>query len=124
MIDLKNRSRETRTYQYPRSMSAGPVRPSVLDVARGKHNPKTGEVVVAPKQITVGGVLSIPPRSTMKGLPDALLDHPALKRDIAARVVIVNKYPNPTAKASVATVEQTKAEASATKKTKKSRRRG
>jgi hypothetical protein len=125
MIDLKNRSREVRTYQYPRNVSAGPVRPKVLDVARGKHNPKTGEVVVAPKQITVGGVLTLPPRSEAKGLPDALLSHPSLQRDIAARVVIVKQYPNPTRKASIASVEVKPDAAPATKKaTKKSRRKG
>ena len=125
MIDLKNRSREVRTYQYPRSVSAGPVRPQVLDVARGKHNPKTGEVVIAPKQITVGGVLTLAPRSESKGLPDALLNHPSLQRDIAARVVIVKRYPNPTRKASIAPVEaKPAAEPKATKKaTKKTRSR-
>lgn len=92
MIDLKNRSRETRTYQFSRDVSAGPVRPRVLDVARGKHNAKTGEVVIAPAQITVGGVLTLPPRATVRGLPESLLSHPSLKRDIDAREVVVVKH--------------------------------
>lgn len=121
MIDIKNRSREVRTYQYPRNVSAGPVRPQVLDVARGSHNPKTGEVVTAPKQITVGGVLTLHPKQTLKGLPDALLSHPSLKRDIDARLVSVKKYANPTPKASVAPIEAKPAQPAPNKSTRKRR---
>lgn len=103
MIDLKNRTRETRTYQYPRDVSAGPVRPQVLTVHRGHHNPKNGAVTVAEKTITVGGVLTLPPKSEVRGLPDALLNHPALKRDIAARAVSMKPYkPQPKRPASAA----------------------
>jgi len=104
MIDLKNRTRETKVYQYPRDVSAGPVRPQVMTVHRGEFNPKTGEKSVQPKQIAVGGVLTIPPRGEVKQLPDALLDHPALKRDIKNRLVSL-KQRKTTAKASVAPAE-------------------
>lgn len=105
MIDLKNRSREQRVYQYPRDVSAGPVRPVDMQVMRGKHNPKTGEVQLVEKHVVVGGSLTLPPLGELKGLPDVLLSNPALKRDIAARLVIVKSYANPTKTASVAKAE-------------------
>lgn len=96
MIDLKNRSRETLTYQFTKDVSAGPVRPQVIVVHRGKHNPKNGEVSIIEKSETVGGVLTLPPRGELKGLPDALAEHPALKRDIANGVVkMVRRAPPP-----------------------------
>jgi len=122
MIDIKNRSRETRTYQYTREVSAGPVRPQVLDVVRGKHNPKTGEVTVAPKQITVGGVLTLPPKGELKSLPDVLLQHPQLKRDIESRAVSVKQHATAPAQPKPAPAEP-KPEVTKTKvKSKKSRR--
>ena len=87
MIDLKNRSRETMTYQYPRDVSAGPVRPQVLTVYRGHLNPKTGERTIRPLQITVGGVLTLQPKASLSNLPDVLLNHEVLQRDIKFRRV-------------------------------------
>lgn len=105
MIHLKNRSRETRTYQYPRNVSAGPVRPQTQTVFRTKHNPKNGEVSQREEQITLGGVLTLAPKAEMQNLPDALLEHPALQRDIRARLVSVRKL-RTTAKATAAPVEK------------------
>lgn len=93
MIDLKNRSRETLTLQYPRDVSAGPVRPQVITAPRSSFNAKTGERVRKDEQLTIGGVLTIPPRATVTRLPEVLLDHPVLKREIAARRVIVKPSP-------------------------------
>lgn len=124
MIHLKNRSRETRTYQYPRNVSAGPVRPQTQTVFRSEHNPKNGEVTRREKQVTLGGVLTLAPKAELQNLPDALLEHPALKRDIRARLVSVRKQ-RTTAKASVAPVETSAPEAPSTptkKKRSKSRR--
>lgn len=103
MITLKNRTREAKVYQYARDVSAGPVRPRVISVVRGKHNPKTGEKSRQEKQITVGGVLTIPARSSVV-VPDVLAEHPALKRDIAGRKVS-QKAVKTTKKASVAPPE-------------------
>jgi len=111
MIDLKNRCREAKTYQYPRDVSAGPVRPQVINVHRGHLNPKNGVVTVQEKAQAIGGVLHLPPRGEVTRLPDALLNHPVLQRDIEARLVVVRKYPNPTTAASVAPVEEPEAPA-------------
>ncbi len=105
MIDLKNRTRETKVYQYPRDVSAGPVRPQSIQVHRGVQNPKNGEKSLQAKQISVGGTLTIPPRGSVQ-IPDVLLDHPALQRDIKARKVLskVTKEKAPRAQ-SVAALE-------------------
>jgi hypothetical protein len=97
MIDLKNRTRETKVYQYPRDVSAGPVRPQVMKVHRGRLNPKNGEKSLAEQQIAVGGVLTLPPKGELKQLPDALLNHPALQRDIKNRKVLLKQRPTTTA---------------------------
>ena len=81
-----------------------------MTVHRGKLHPKTGEKSVREVQITVGGVLTIPPKGELKGLPDALLQHPVLQRDIRGRNVSVRQYEpkaaaSPTADASVAQTE-------------------
>ena len=121
MIDLKNRSREQRVYQYARDVSAGPVRPQPMTVVRGKFNPKTGETNLVEKPVTLGGVLTLHPGAELKGLPDTLLDHPALQRDIAARLVIVKKYSNPVRTASAVKVEPAPV---ATTKPKKASKKG
>ena len=107
MIELKNRTRETLTYQYAAAMSAGPVRPQVVEVHRGEHNPKTGQITRKRIDVALGGVLTLDPKSSRKGLPDALADHPGLKRDIAARRVTLIQHKNPTpTKASAAPIER------------------
>lgn len=87
MIDLKNRTRETRTYQYPATVTAGPVRPTTQKVYRSMHNPRTGKIVRREKEVTLGGVLTLGPKTTLTGLPKVLLAHEGLQRDIAARSV-------------------------------------
>lgn len=94
MIVLKNRSRETRIYQYPRDVSVGPVRPQVIKTHRGSHNPRNGEVRIAEKAVTIGGVLTLPPRSETV-VPELLTKHPSLQRDIAARLVVSKPYAKP-----------------------------
>ena len=106
MIDLKNRTRQTKVYQYPRDVSAGPVRPQVMQVHRGHTNPKNGEKSLREKQIAVGGVLTLPPRGELKQLPDELLNHPALQRDIKNRKVLMKQ--RPTAKAASVAPAETK----------------
>ena len=89
MIDLKNRTREARVYQYPNTMSAGPVRSTRQTVYRSEHNPRNGSVSQREKQILLGGSFSLQPREEVKGLPDALLNHPVLQRDIKSRAIRV-----------------------------------
>ena len=88
MIVLKNRTREPKVYQYPRDVSAGPVRPQVMQVVRGHLNPKTGEKTSRNVEITLGGTLTIPPGGTVTSLPEVLLQHKGLQRDIKARHVL------------------------------------
>ncbi len=121
MIDLKNKTRETRTYQFDRSVSAGPVRPKVIEVIRGHHNPKTGEVTKRPTKITVGGVLTLRPRETATQLPDAILSNSTIAREIEYGVLAVKRHPKPRVVASVAPVEQPVSKKS---KNKGRRRRG
>lgn len=104
MIDLKNRCRETLTYQFPKGVSAGPIRPQQMEVHRGKHNPKTGEKTLISKPETFGGSLSLRSKEVRKGLPDVVLSHPVIARDIAARrLVVLRQYEPPKrSKASVA----------------------
>lgn len=92
MIDIKNRTRETKVYQYPRDVSAGPVRPQSQKVHREHFNPKNGEKTRVEKTVALGGVLTLPPKGEIKQLPDALLDHPVLQRDIKARNVSIKQY--------------------------------
>lgn len=85
MIDLKNRTKEIVTCQFDRSVSAGPIRPQVITVRRTQHNPRTGEKARIDKEITVGGVLTVLPGQTLRGLPDVVLSHPVVARLVAAR---------------------------------------
>jgi hypothetical protein len=95
MIDLKNRTREARVYQYPDSVNAGPVRPKRQTVYRSEHNPRNGNVTRRERSVLLGGSLSLPPRGEVKGLPDALLNHPTLQRDIKSRAVRVVHHKEP-----------------------------
>lgn len=92
MIDLKNRTKETFTCQFDNSVSAGSIRPQSISVYRTQHNPRTGEKSRVQKQVTVGGVLTILPGRTMKGLPDVVLSHPVVKRLVDARRLSVTKH--------------------------------
>lgn len=103
MIDLQNRSRETRTYQYPKTVSAGLVRPKTQIVHRTNHNPRTGKKARREQEIVLGGVLTLGPKQTLRNLPDVLLKHPRLKRDIASRAVKLVSHTT-TTKASSAAV--------------------
>ena len=100
MIDLKNRTKETVTCQFDRSVSAGPIRPQNIKVYRTQHNPRTGEKARVEKEVTVGGVLTLLPGQTLRGLPDVVLSHPVVKRLIDARRLSASPYkPKAAAKA-------------------------
>lgn len=100
MIDLKNRTREQRVYTYPQDVSAGPVRPTRQTVLRSTHNARNGNIVRREEVVTLGGALTLPARGEVTGLPDILLSHPALQRDIKARNVKVTHRREKTAEAS------------------------
>ena len=86
MFTLKNRSRKERLYNFPKTVSAGPVKPSKMKVWRSTHNPRTGEITRREVEIKVGGCLRIGPRESVK-VPESLLNHDGIKRDIKARVL-------------------------------------
>jgi hypothetical protein len=112
MIDLKNRTKDTITCQFDRSVSAGSIRPQVIAVHRTQHNPRTGEKARVEKQVTVGGVLTIFPGQTAKSLPDVVLSHPVVKRLVnARRLSVVQHQPKKAAKKSAAASESSPAPA-------------
>src|SRR5690606_8176019 len=85
MVILKNRTGELRTYQFSRSVSGGPVRPKTIRVHRGRHNPRTGEKGTVERPITVGGVLTLLPNAASAPLPDWVVEHPVIARDLKNR---------------------------------------
>lgn len=87
MIILKNRGRRERLYQFPKTVSAGPVKPKRMKVYRSVHNPRTGEISRREVEIQVGGVLRIGPKESVT-IPEHLLNHPGIQRDIKARALI------------------------------------